>query len=162
MKPGGKESIYISKVLYNDKCHDLAIQYDNMSKKIFEGSICLVLPLYNDNLDSYVKSNNTLSISFSGIWISQILMGVSILHENNIIHNDIKEENIYIEEKGNLLIGNFGSSEIGENGQGKSLFTSLYVSPERAVKILDESEKPTDSGCDCISWVQVAGPISEA
>eukprot|EP00919_Chromeraceae_sp_WS-2016_P032081 GHVR01075551.1.p1 GENE.GHVR01075551.1~~GHVR01075551.1.p1 ORF type:complete len:122 (+),score=25.08 GHVR01075551.1:66-431(+) len=47
MTPGGVESLYIAKVLYNDQCHDLTIDYNNISKKdVFEGNVCIVMPQY--------------------------------------------------------------------------------------------------------------------
>eukprot|EP00919_Chromeraceae_sp_WS-2016_P032101 GHVR01075572.1.p1 GENE.GHVR01075572.1~~GHVR01075572.1.p1 ORF type:complete len:176 (+),score=34.65 GHVR01075572.1:65-592(+) len=113
MKPGGRESLYIAKVLYNDECNDLTIDYNKISKKdLFEGSMCIVMPLYEGDildLESHIMWGIQLNRDLSGIWISQVLMGLSILHENNIIHNDIKEDNVFIEKKGNALIADFGA-----------------------------------------------------
>lgn len=41
-------------------------------------------------------------------YIYEILNGLKYIHENNIIHRDIKLSNIYIHEKGYLKIGDFG------------------------------------------------------
>lgn len=44
--------------------------------------------------------------------MAQILIGMSYLHDNQIIHRDLRPENIVIDKKGFCYIGDFGLSRI--------------------------------------------------
>ena len=41
---------------------------------------------------------------------TQILLAVKHLHNRKIIHRDLKAENIYIRENGDLIVGDLGHS----------------------------------------------------
>ena len=66
----------------------------------------------------------------------QILEGLQYCHQNKIIHMDIKQQNILIDESLNVKITDFSVSQSYENCQNGSKFclplagTSLYMSPE--------------------------------
>ena len=45
-------------------------------------------------------------------WVFQISLGLHYLHEKNIVHRDIKPDNIICDEKGILKILDFGLSKI--------------------------------------------------
>ena len=57
---------------------------------------------------------------------------ITYLHENNIVHRDIKPENILFNEKNQLKLVDFGSSQILEHNS--ALFepagTLFYIAPE--------------------------------
>jgi len=85
------------------------------------------------DLRDYVKSNPN-SAQFPMI-VYQILDGLNYLHSNNIIHFDIKPENIFIVNKGkepSVKILDFGLSEIKKhNNQNISAKGTLsYIAPE--------------------------------
>jgi serine/threonine protein kinase len=62
----------------------------------------------------------------------QIIAGVAHCHERGIAHRDLKPENIFMDEKGNVKIGDFGLS--GEIREGELLRESCgslsYAAPE--------------------------------
>jgi serine/threonine protein kinase len=65
--------------------------------------------------------------------IRSIAEGIAVLHSNNIIHRDIKPSNILIDERGNVKIGDFGSSRVynSETRQMTPLVgTKWYKAPE--------------------------------
>lgn len=85
------------------------------------------------DLGDYVNSNPKIS-DFPGI-VYQILDGLNYLHSNNIIHFDIKPENIFIINKGKgatVKILDFGLSEIKKhNNQNMNAKGTLsYIAPE--------------------------------
>ena len=53
----------------------------------------------------------------------QVLLGLSYLHQNNIIHGDIKPQNILLNDHGDVKIADFGISKILE-GDEKQLDTT--------------------------------------
>ena len=67
------------------------------------------------------------------IWkfIIQILLGMNYLHDNNIIHRDLKSENMFITKKGILKIGDLNISKFSLNGLARTQTgTPYYCSPE--------------------------------
>ncbi len=74
--------------------------------------------------------DETISISI------QILQALDHAHSNNVVHRDIKPQNIIIDKNGNLKITDFGIAQI--QGSNPSAVSSLtigtvdYSSPEQA------------------------------
>ncbi len=80
-------------------------------------------------LESRVKFS-PLQIKFI---VKQILLGISILHENKIIHRDIKTSNILLNDKGIIKICDFGLSrsfDIKEKIMTQGVVTLWYRAPE--------------------------------
>jgi len=79
-------------------------------------------------------------------WIEQIAQGLKVAHTNNIIHRDIKTENVMINKEGRLKIMDFGlaklKSDAGITKTRTSVGTLSYMSPEQAQAI------PADHRCD--------------
>ena len=78
------------------------------------------------------------------IWrlLHQILQGLVHIHQNHVIHRDMKPENIFIDESNTVRIGDFGLARPGETSLQPSfkgavapdltasIGTSIYVAPE--------------------------------
>ena len=72
--------------------------------------------------------------------IYQISYGLYILHENGIIHHDIKTSNILIDSKGDVSICDFGSAFFIENEKPHG-YTLYYASPEYLIDTSNSDEK---------------------
>lgn len=54
------------------------------------------------------------------IWkfIRQIANALKVLHDNNIIHRDLKSANIFITEEGNYKVADFNVAKLVKNYNG--------------------------------------------
>eukprot|EP00933_Yihiella_yeosuensis_P068756 TRINITY_DN7472_c0_g1_i1.p1 TRINITY_DN7472_c0_g1~~TRINITY_DN7472_c0_g1_i1.p1 ORF type:complete len:468 (+),score=79.37 TRINITY_DN7472_c0_g1_i1:184-1587(+) len=69
-------------------------------------------------------------------WMAQATLGLKCLHERQIIHRDIKSQNLFLGSHGQLQIGDFGICKVLKGGSAGSfcekqtIGTPLYFSPE--------------------------------
>lgn len=97
----------------------------------------------------------------------QIVSGISELHENKISHRDLKTENIFLDEKFKIKIGDFGFAKFVESKDGKlttKLGTKGYQSPELLYKNSYCGFANDIFACGVILFVMVFGhpPFKEA
>lgn len=65
-------------------------------------------------------------------WFKQILFAIETCHRNNVVHRDIKLQNILLDEHNQVKLIDFGLSNYVEDGVFRSTFcgTPAYASPE--------------------------------
>lgn len=84
------------------------------------------------DLLNYVRKRRKLKEDAAKLIFRQIMQGISYLHANGIVHRDIKLDNILLDGKGNVKIGDFGVSK--KITQNELLFeqcgTPAYIAPE--------------------------------
>ena len=118
-----------SKIL--NKCNYLIIEYSeygSLSKKILEKKEELNQERYlkEDSVKNYKQMLDTEEIL---LWMSEIIIALYSLHENEVMHKDIKIENIYIFNEQLVKIKNLYLVRISE--VPKNEFNSLlYMPPE--------------------------------
>lgn len=83
------------------------------------------------------------------IWfyMTQILIGLKVLHENKIIHRDIKSANLFLSEDGkNIKLGDLNIAKIVKNDLASTqIGTPYYLAPEIW------NNEPYDFKCDIFS-----------
>ena len=89
----------------------------------------------NGDMSQKIKYNLKHGLLFREniIWnyLIQILEGLHYLHENNIIHRDLKSANIYLMKDGTVKIGDLNVSKIAKIGMAYTQTgTPYYASPE--------------------------------
>ena len=76
-------------------------------------------------------------------WIIQILEGLKYLHDNKIMHRDLKCANIFLMKNGQLKIGDLNVSKVAKNNMAKTQTgTPFYLAPEIW------RDQPYDYKCD--------------
>mmetsp|Transcript_6824 Transcript_6824/g.11336 ORF Transcript_6824/g.11336 Transcript_6824/m.11336 type:complete len:1305 (+) Transcript_6824:255-4169(+) len=83
------------------------------------------------------KNSKTFTpLSDQELWFifKQVIAGVRYLHYQNIVHGDIKPQNILVSEDGTVKLADFGISKMLENGSNQKLVnaagTPAFMSPE--------------------------------
>ena len=99
------------------------------------------------DIDKKIKDNlkkrNLFSEETIWTWIIQILEGLKYLHENKIMHRDLKCANLFLMKTGILKLGDLNVSKIAKLGIAQTQTgTPYYISPEIW------NEQPYDYKCD--------------
>ncbi|EAR86254.2 Serine/Threonine kinase domain protein (macronuclear) [Tetrahymena thermophila SB210] len=133
-------------------------------QKTFENSknICVVMEYVGkDSLYTYLKSfeGRKLPEEEAKRIFKQIIKGVSYLHTNNIIHRDMKLENLLMDDTKNIKIIDFGFSIMIPPDKKLNIFcgTPSYMAPE----IVSKKEyygPPVDIwACGILLYVMLVG-----
>ena len=105
----------------------------------WEGMPYLILPFCSQG--SIVKRVGKMSEEEIWKLIHDVASGLAYLHQNDIVHQDIKPDNILVDDNGNYLITDFGISTKARSTLRKSVAantinagTMAYMGPERFSK----------------------------
>ena len=122
-----KEQIELRLKLKN---HENILGYVNGWYEEYENIYIIIEELCSGgNINSNYKYIQKPKIKLIKKWIKEILTGLDYLHNNKLIHHDIKCENIYLDRiSGHLKIGCIGSLE--ELKEGKEYFEKYIGTPE--------------------------------
>ena len=87
-------------------------------------------------LKEYIKKNPRLPWHEACNYAIQIGQGIQAAHERNIIHRDIKPQNIIMDSSGTLKVTDFGIAKAVEGDKaiagGTAMGSVHYISPEQA------------------------------
>ena len=106
--------------------------------KIFETyetkkHICIVMEyICAGDLLTYIKKRSKLTEPVAKFIFKQIILGIKHIHDNGIIHRDIKLDNILLDLDNNIKICDFGVSRKVNNGDilFEQCGTPAYIAPE--------------------------------
>jgi mitogen-activated protein kinase kinase len=123
---------------FNKSCKSPHIvKYYGMFLNEENASICISMEYMGgrslDSIYKRVKSRGgRIGEKVLGKIAESVLNGLSYLHENRIIHRDIKPQNILLDSHGNIKLCDFGVSGVVVNSLATTFTgTSYYMAPER-------------------------------
>jgi hypothetical protein len=76
----------------------------NSSHKVLRDWVSM--PLYGGTLDDFPKPLENDVVSKM---IRQLMIGLQFLHDNGLVHMDVKPSNIFVDQRGDFFLGDFGS-----------------------------------------------------
>ena len=84
------------------------------------------------DLLNYVRKRRRLKEDCAKYMFKQLIDGLQSIHSKNIVHRDIKLDNILLDNIGNLKIGDFGVSKLCRSGETmmEQCGTPAYIAPE--------------------------------
>jgi len=153
-----------------------AIPHDNIAT-VFQVGIENNVPylamqfLQGESLGSRLHRDGKIPIEESLRIIREVASGIAAAHETNLIHRDIKPDNIWLESDGQgrpwkrVKILDFGlatsvsNTEEGTSDSGMIMGTPHYMSPEQARGL------PLDHRCDlfsigCVLYQMISGELA--
>ncbi|KAF9446489.1 kinase-like protein [Macrolepiota fuliginosa MF-IS2] len=106
---------------------------------------CFVSPwMENGNLDQYLKRRPEVPRM---PLVLDVAEGVLYLHQSNVVHSDLKSENVLVSGEGRALIGDFGISNVvtssgatfteSPNGTTRWMAPELYEGDHQATQLSD-------------------------
>ena len=159
----GENEVKILSLLAQKKCKTIVQMIDSFE---FRGHLCIVFELLSLNLYQLLHKNNFSGFSFSLVrrFTQQILQSLQQIHSSNIIHCDLKPDNILLklEKKSVIKVIDFGSS-CEENKQGLNYVQSrFYRAPEIVIDAkYDRKIDIWSIGCIVVEFI-TGQPLFEA
>ena len=82
-------------------------------------------------MDFLWEKKKPFSLELTRFYMAELILALEVLHAKNIIHRDIKLENILLDSEGHLKLTDFGLSKLLKNEQTfTACGTPFYIAPE--------------------------------
>ncbi|KAI9905735.1 hypothetical protein PsorP6_014395 [Peronosclerospora sorghi] len=111
--------------------HENIVKYHDTIKT--QGFLYIVLEyMENGSLAQFIKKFGSLSETLVAMYITQVLRGLAYLHEQGVLHRDVKGANILTTKDGLVKLADFGVAiKLNETQKANSVVGSPYwMAPE--------------------------------
>lgn len=109
--------------------HSIKDIYDDKNNAV--GFDVLIQMDYYTPLSDHMKENGELNVGEARRLAVQICSALRSMHSINMLHRDVKIENIFLDSAGDFLLGDFGVSKQVETSDYSSLAgTQPFIAPE--------------------------------
>ena len=104
----------------------------NLYRKLENEKIILFeLEYFEQDLKNYIGDNGKPSIELFKNIVKILVNALFVIHKNGAIHRDIKPNNIFIDERNNIIkLGDFGCSTYIKDNTSMPMGTIYYTAPE--------------------------------
>ncbi len=127
---------------FKDEAMEVAKLSDNNIVKVYdigeEDNLHYIVMEYIDGktLKEYIAEQGVLSLKTALDFSVQICNALVVAHDIDLIHRDIKSQNILVSNSGNIKVTDFGIAKSSDSAtitnSGKILGSAYYISPEQA------------------------------
>ena len=159
--PGERKRIKTEVKLLRDIEHKNVIKYYNSWVDREKEQIVFITEIMSSgSLKDYLRKNPMIRWNAVKRWCRQILRALEFLHENQIIHRDIKCDNIFINgATGDLRIGDLGlSTRISEERAGLSAAAGLDTTSAGTGGLRAEIREITAGAMTCLGTPEFMAP----
>ncbi|XP_022539167.2 testis-specific serine/threonine-protein kinase 6-like [Astyanax mexicanus] len=131
--------------------------------EVFElpgGAVCIVMEAASANLAQVIDNSNGIPIRIVKKRFSQIVSAVEYLHNNDIVHRDLKCDNVLLSADGNVKLADFGFSRFMTGELSDTFCGSLwYAAPELLISNCYDPKKSDVWSLGIILYYMATGDL---
>ena len=131
-QPRQKQKLLIEIKIHKSLHHNQVVAFEHYFED--KENVYILLELcYHQTLNELLKRRKTLSELEVQCYMIQLIKGLQYLHSHKIIHRDLKLGNLFLTDKMELKIGDFGlATKLDYDGEKKRTVcgTPNYIAPE--------------------------------
>jgi len=174
-----RQEFYREALIWRTLSHIHVLPLLGVTEEVFQHTLCMVLPWMENGtiihhlhlLHSRGDLSGAAHASRLNSWIRQISLGLSYLHSEEIVHGDLRGNNILIDSDFNVKLTDFGMSRISETVQETYATMPGGAIRWQSPELLDpdlfnmDSSKPTCASdvysfaCTCVELIAMRTPF---
>ncbi|KAF8792694.1 Serine/threonine-protein kinase PLK1 like protein [Argiope bruennichi] len=137
IKPHHKEKMFQEIQIHSSLAHKYIVSLHSYFED--ESNMYIILELCRKrSLMEMHKRRKTLTVPEVRYFMRQIVLACKYMHDNKVIHRDLKLGNLFINDEMEIKVGDFGlATRINHDGERKKTLcgTPNYIAPEILTKI---------------------------